>query len=479
MGRRVCAVLNSKFYLPSVSEVSIPQCVPSGQEGVCCTEQQVLLPQCLWSVLTLVCTQWAGGCVLYWTASSITPVSLNCLYLGMYPVGRRVCAVLNSKFYLPSVSEVSIPWCVTSGQEGVRCTEQQVLSPQCLWSVHTLVCNQWAGGCVLYWTASSISPVSLKCPYLSVYPVGRRVCAVLNSKFYYPSVSEVSIPQCVPSGQEGVCCTEQQVLLPQCLWIVFTLVCTQWAGGCVLYWTASSITPVSLNCLYLGMYPVGRRVCAVLHSKFYYPSVSEVFLPWCVSSGQEGVCCFEQEVLLPQCLWTVHTSVCNQWARRCVLYWTASSITPVSLKCPYLDVYPVGRRVCAVLHSKFYYPSVSEVSIPQCVSIGRRVCAVLNSKFYYPSVSEVSIPWCVSIGRRVCAVLNSKFYYPSVSEVSLPWCVPSGQEGVCCTEQQVLSPQCLWSIHTLVCNQWAGGCALYWTASSITPVTLKCPYLGV
>ena len=70
----------------------------------------------------------------------------------------------------------------------------------------------------------------------------------------------------------------------------------------MLYCTASSITPVSLNCLYLGMYPVGRRVCAVLHSKFYYPSVSEMFLPWCVSSGQEGVCCFEQEVLLPQCL---------------------------------------------------------------------------------------------------------------------------------------------------------------------------------
>ena len=70
---------------------------------------------------------------------------------------------------------------------------------------------------MLYCTASSITPVSLRCSYLGVYPVGRRVCAVLNRKFYYPSVSELSIPQCVTSGQEGVCCTEQQVLLPQCL----------------------------------------------------------------------------------------------------------------------------------------------------------------------------------------------------------------------------------------------------------------------
>ena len=421
VGRRVCAVLHSKFYYPSVSEMFLPWCVSSGQEGVCCFEQEVLLPQCLWTVHTSVCNQWARRCVLYWTASSITPVSLKCPYLGVYPVGRRVCAVLHSKFCYPSVSEVSIPQCVSIGRRVCAVLNSNFYLP-------------------------SVSEVSIP----QCVSIGRRVCAVLNSKFYYPSVSEVSLPWCVPSGQEGVCCTEQQVLLPQCLWSVHTSVCIHRQEG--------------VRC-----------------------TEQQVLLPQCLWSvhtsvcihRQEGVRCTEQQVLLPQCLWSVLTLVCTQWAGGCALYWTASSITPVSLKCPYLGVYPVGRRVCAVLNSKFYYPSVSEVSIPQCVSIGRRVCAVLNSKFYYPSVSEVSIPWCVSIGRRVCAVLNSKFYYPSVSEVSLPWCVPSGQEGVCCTEQQVLSPQCLWSIHTLVCNQWAGGCALYWTASSITPVTLKCPYLGV
>ena len=361
VGKKVCAVLNSKFYYPSVSEVSLPWCVTSGQEGVCCIEQQALLPQCLWTVHTSVCIhRQEGVCCTEQQVllPSVSEVSIpQCV-----SIGRRVCAVLNSKFYYPSVSDLSLPWCVPSGQEGVCCTAQQ---------------------------------------------------------FYYPSVSEVSLPWCVPSGQEGVCCTEQQVLLPQCLWSVLTLVCTQWAGGCVLYWTASSIIPVSLKCPYLGVYPVGRRVCAVLNSNLYYPSVSEVSLPWCVPSGQEGVCCIEQQVLLPQCLWSVLTLVCTQWAGGCVLYCTASSITPVSLKCPYLGVYPVARRVWAVLHSKFYYPSVSEVSIP--------------------------------------------------------WCVPSGQEGVCCTEQQALSPQCLWSVLTLVCTQWAGGCVLYWTASSISPVFLKFP----
>ena len=56
----------------------------------------------------------------------------------------------------------------------------------------------------MYWTANSILPVSLKFPHLCVYPVHRRVCTALNSELFFISVSEVSLPLCVPIVQEGV-----------------------------------------------------------------------------------------------------------------------------------------------------------------------------------------------------------------------------------------------------------------------------------
>ena len=409
---------------------------------------------------------------LYWTATSILPVSLKCHQLCEYPVCRRVCTVFNSELSFPSIWS-SLPQCVLSAQEDVYCIHQQVLFPKCLCpKCSQSVYTQSAGECVLYLTVSSHSPV-YEVPYLSVYPVHRRKCTAssisqmslskvfsplcilslqegvycINSKFYFTSVSEWSLPLCVLSEQEGVQCIGQQILFYQCLWSFLTSVYTQCTEGCVLHWTASSFLSVSLKCPYLCVYPLCRRVCNVLNSKFYFTSVSDMSLPHCVASVQEDVYCIEQQVLFYQCLQNVFTVLCTRCTGGCVLYWTASSISMMSLKCRYPGVYPVGRRVCAVLNSKFYYPSVSEVSAP-----------------WNKGHSDLQIVW----GHWQCNI-----------EVSLPWCVSSGQEGVCCIEQQVLLPQCLWSVHTLVCTQWAGGGVLYWTASSITPVSLRCSYLSV